>query len=412
MSKNGTWKTSAAGIALAVGMGMSPAMADNVVLWVNSPLASAPDAPIYEELQAFEAETGHAVEVQPVAHMEMERNLFVALSGGAGPDVMALDIAWVAGLADAGLLADLTEKSEPLAAQFQKGPFASGRFEQKQYALPLYTNNVALFVNDKMLAEAGIEKAPTNWDEFRQAAIAMTDEEKGTYGLTFGGGRMGAFQLYSYIWQNGGDIIDTEGNVRVGEAGAVGAVDFLGKLYTEDKAMPEAVLTAGSWDEVNAPFIQERAGMLVSGDWAISALKNGNPDLDWSVHPLPAGKEAATVIGGYDLAINANSSVPDASWQLVEWLTGPRGVELMRKYNRLSAAAGATAPEAIASLPEEMRPFMEQADAGRARPVVAQWSQIHNEIIANAWDSVLRGTPAQEAMAEADKQIKALVGQQ
>ncbi|TKT74628.1 sugar ABC transporter substrate-binding protein [Aquamicrobium sp. LC103] len=411
MNVHASFRKSAAAAIAALGFGLSPAMADNIVFWINSPLAAGPDAPIHEEIKAFEAETGHTVEIQPVAHMEMERNLFVALSSGAGPDVMALDIAWVAGLADAGLLADITEKAAPLAGEFQAGPFASGRFNQKQYALPLYTNNVALFVNDRMLAEAGIDKAPTNWQEFQEAAVAMTDKEKGTYGLTFGGGRMGAFQIYSFIWQNDGEIIDENGEVRVGDPEAAGAVDFLGKLYTESKAMPEAVLTAGSWDEVNAPFVQERAGMLVSGDWALGALEKGNPNLDFSVHPLPAGKKAATVIGGYDLAINAATSVPDASWELVRWLTGPRGIELMRKYDRLSAAAAATTPEAIAALPEELQPFMAQADAGTPRPVVASWSQIHNEIIASAWDAVLRGKSAQDAMTEAATAIKGLVGQ-
>jgi len=403
--------TGAAALALGLGVGFSPALADNIVFWINSPLASSPDAPIYAELKAFEAETGHTVELQPVAHMEMERNLTVAMSGGAGPDVMALDIAWVAGLANAGLLMDLTEQTAPLAEGYQKGPLASGRFEQRQYALPLYTNNVALFVNNKMLADAGIDKAPTNWEEFREAAIAMTNAEKGTYGLTFGGSRTGAFQLYSFIWQNGGEVIDDEGMVRVGEPESVEAVEFLSSLYTEHKAMPDSVLTANSWDEVNAPFIQERAGMLVSGDWAIAALKNGNPNLDWSVHPLPVGKQAATVIGGYNLAVNANTSVGDASWQLVEWLTGPRSVELMGKYNRLSAAAGAAAPEAIAALPEEIKPFMEQADAGRARPVVAEWSQIHSEVFGTVWDSVLRGQPVADVMSKADAQTKSIMGQ-
>lgn len=404
-------KRSAAATAILFGLGVAPAMADNITLWVNAPIADRADAPIFDEIRAFEEETGHSVEVQAVAHMEMERNLFVALSGGAGPDVMALDIAWVAGLADAGLLADLTEQSAEYAQEYQPGPLASGRFEQRQYALPLYTNNVALYVNNRMLADAGFDTAPTTWEEFREAAIAMTDEEAGTYGLTFGGSRTGAFQLYPFIWQAGGDIIDEEGQVRVGEAEAIEGVDFIASLYTEHDAMPDSVLTANSWDEVNAPFIQERAGMLLSGDWAIGALNSGNPDLDYSIVPLPAGAQAATVIGGYNLAVNANTASPEASWELVRWLTGPRSIELMRGYNRLSAQADATSPEAIAELPEELQPFMQQAGDGRARPVVAPWSQIHAEVFATVWDSVLRGTPAQEAMTRAADQIELLLAQ-
>lgn len=403
-------KSSTTALAILVGLGLGPALADNIVLWVNAPLASGPDAPLYEELRAFEAETGHTVEVQAVPHMEMERNLFVAMSGGAGPDVMALDIAWVAGLADAGLLTDLTEKTAPISAEFQAGPLAAGRFKQKQYALPLYTNNVALYVNDKMLADAGIAKAPTNWKELQDAAVAMTKPDKGTFGISFGGSRMGAFQLYPFIWQNGGQIIDAEGKPHLADPADIEAVEFLAKLYTQFKAMPESVLTAGNWDEVHAPFIQERAGMVISGDWAIAALKKGNPNLQFSIHPLPVGKQAATVIGGYNLAVRNGTTVPDASFELVRWLTGPRSVALMGKYNRLSAAASAATPEAIAALPKDMQPFMSQAGAGHPRPVIAAWSQIHTDVFANVWDAVIRGKPAAEAMTEANTAVEGLLG--
>lgn len=402
-------KGGAAAAVLALGLGSSPAFADNIVMWVNAALANGPDAPLYEELKAFQAATGHTVEVQAVPPIEMEQKLFVALSGGAGPDVMTLDIAWVAGLADAGLLADITQKAGPIASQYQPGPYSSGLFEQKQYALPLYTNNVALLVNDRMLADAGIQKAPATWQEFHDAAVAMTNKEKQTYGVSLGGNRMGAFQLYSFIWQNGGDIIDAEGKSHVADPASVEAVDFLAKLYTESKAMPDSVLTAGNWDEVHAPFVQERAGMVVTGDWALAAVAKANPDLKFSVHPLPAGKEAATVIGGFDLAIKANTSAPEASFELVKWLSGERSIALMRKYNRLSALKKAATPEAIAALPPNMQPFMQQAAAGRARPVVAAWTQMHTDVFANVWDSVIRGKPAKEAMTEADAAIKNLL---
>lgn len=402
-------KGGAMAAAIIIGAGLSPAWADNITLWLNAPLASGPDAPIYGEIKAFEEKTGHKVEVQAVPHMEMERNLFVAMSGGAGPDVMALDIAWVAGLADAGLLMDITEKSASFAAEYQPGPLAAGRFEGKQYALPLYTNNVALFVNDKMLKDAGIAKAPTTWAELEDAAKKLTNKDKGTYGISFGGNRMGAFQLYSFIWQNGGEIIDADGKSRVGEPAAVEAVDYLAKLYTQDKAMPDSVLTAGNWDEVHAPFIQERVGMVVSGDWAISAIKKGAPNLQFSVHPLPKGKEAATVIGGYNLAVRQGTASPDASFELVRWLTGPRSIELMAKYNRLSATVAATSPEAIAKLPKEIQPFMQQAGNGHPRPVVAAWSQIHSDVFGNLWDAVIRGKPAADAMKEANTQIEGIL---
>lgn len=149
--------------------------------------------------------------------------------------------------------------------------------------------------------------------------------------------------------------------------------------------------------------------MVVSGDWAIAAIKKNAPNLDFSIHPLPKGKEAATVIGGYNLAIREGTASPDAAFKLVEWLTGERSIELMSKYNRLSATTAATTPEAIAKLPEEMQPFMAQAGVGHPRPVVASWSQMHGDVFGNMWDAVIRGEPAAEAMAKANTQIEQLL---
>jgi ABC-type glycerol-3-phosphate transport system substrate-binding protein len=398
--------------ALCLAAGSNAAFAEDIVFWVNAPLANGPDAPIYESIAAFEEETGHTVEVQAVPHSELERNLFVALSSGAGPDVMALDVAWVAGFADAGFLADISEQTQPIADDYMPGPLASGRYAGQQYALPLYTNNVALYVNDDMLAEAGIDGAPATWDAFRQAAVAMTELGDDSYGLTLGGNRYGAFQLYSFIWQNGGEIIDEDGTVLVDDPAAIEAVDFLSSLYTEDGAIPDSVLTAQSWDEVNAPFIQERAGMLITGDWGIGAIERGNPDLNYSIHPLPAGEERATVIGGYDIAVNAASDAEEASFALARWLTGPHSVELMREYNRLSASSQAAQEDEIETLPENMQPFMRQAPYGHARPVVPAWGQIHADIFGNVWDSVIREqeTP-EEAMTRAAGEIEALMQQ-
>src|SRR5690606_14027833 len=150
---------------------------------------------------------------------------------------------------------DITAQSEPLAAQFQPGPLAAGRYQGKQYALPLYTNNVALIVNNKMIADAGIAKAPTTWEELSAAAVAMTDAGKDTYGISFGATRLGAFQISWFIWQAGVDIVDENGKSHVANPEAVESTDFLAMPYTENKAVPDSVLPAGNWDEVPAPFV-------------------------------------------------------------------------------------------------------------------------------------------------------------
>jgi multiple sugar transport system substrate-binding protein len=408
MRKRQLLKTLALAATLGGARGAVAQQGANLTLWLNAPMAGR-DAPVFAEIAAFTQATGHRVTVQAVPHLEMQRNLTVAMSSGAGPDVMALDIAWVPVIADAGLLLDITDHARRVADRYQPGPLQAGQFRGRHYAMPWYTNNVALYVNNRMLAEAGVRAAPTSWQEFQAAAIAMTNRERGTAGLSLAAGPTGIFQVYSFIWQNNGEVIDTSGRVRLNEPAAIDALEFVSGLYTRHRAIPDTVLTANSWDEVNAPFLQGRAGMLISGDWALGAIARNAPNLDFSVHPLPRGRRAASVIGGYNVAINANTRARDASLQLVEWLTGPRSTEVMGRYERIAGTMAAVAPDVIARLPPNQRAFLEQAPHGVPRPAVAGWGDIHTNVMARLWDQVIRGAAVPGAMAAAHRAAEAIL---
>jgi ABC-type glycerol-3-phosphate transport system substrate-binding protein len=408
MNKRQLLKTAALAATLGSARVAKAQQGANLTLWVNAPMAGR-DAPLFAEVTAFQQATGHRVAVQAVPHLEMQRNLIVAMSSNAGPDVMAMDIAWVPVIADAGLLLDITDHARRVASLYQPGPLQAGQFQGKNYAMPWYTNNVALYVNNRMLAAAGQRAAPTTWQEFQVAAIAMTNRERGTTGLSLAAGPTGIFQVYSFIWQNGGELIDTSGRVRLNEPAAIEAIEFASGLYTRHRAIPDTVLTANSWDEVNAPFLQERAGMLISGDWALGAITRNAPNLDFSVHPLPKGKRAATVIGGYNVAVNANTRARAASLQLVEWLTGPRSTEVMARYERIAGTMAAVAPEVVARLPPTQRAFLAQAPYGVPRPAVAGWGDIHTNVMARLWDQVIRGAAVPGAMAAANRAAEAVM---
>ena len=383
--------------------------ADELTVWMNSHMIK-PSAEAWEAFVAqFEAQTGHTVDAQFFPHGEMQKRLFTALASGAGPDVLALDLVWVAGFADAGFLLELTDHVNP--DDYLSGPFASGTYRGGQYALPLYTNNVALYVNNKLLQQAGHENPPTNWQELRQVSADMAALGEDIAGLSLGSSHWGVYQWYSFIWQNGGDIIDPQGTVRVAEEPAVEALAYLTGFHLEDKSLPKNVLTARSWDEVNAPFIQERAGLLITGDWGIGPITAGNPDLDFSIAPLPAGKQQAAVIGGYDIAVNAETDSPDAAIAFVKAITGADALQLMKATNRISASTAGQTPEALSEYDERMQVFIKQAAVGRARPSQIKWAQI-DKILAGAWDQAIRGEGSpQDILQNAAAEIEPLLDQ-
>lgn len=383
--------------------------AGKLTFWVISPFTPDENAAIFKAAKQYQDEKGVEVTVESTAPPEMLNKLITAVRGGGGPDVVSVDSAWNATLGAAQILTDITDRFAPISDQFFPGPVDTGRYLGKQYAAPWYTNNVALFYNTKLFADAGIDGPPATWDELVEKGKALTSGDK--YGLMLGGGGFGAFEFWPFAWQNGATLISDDGTqAEFGSEAGLAAWTYYSGLYLTEKIVPEDVKSAGeSWDQVFAPFIQERAAMVMSGDWAIFAFKEGNPDLEFSVAPLPKGKEAATVIGGYNLGIPATSQNVDAAWDFITWLTAKEQESILQAYNRIQARADIVDSE-YAKQDPLLQVFIEQSPVGRARASVPAWDEIENTIMADAWDSVILGqaTP-EEALSSAVEQTNELL---
>ncbi len=383
-----------------------------ITFWVISPFTPDENAPIYAAAKQYQEANGVEVVVESTAPPEMLNKLITAVRGGGGPDVVSVDSAWNATLGAAQILTDVSERFAPISDQFFAGPVGTGKYLDVQYAVPWYTNNVALFYNTKLFEAAGIDGPPATWDELVEKGTALTSGEN--YGLMLGGGGFGSFQFWPFAWQNGATLISEDGKLAEfdSEAGQE-AWQFYSDLYLTHKIVPEDVKSAGeSWDQVFAPFIQERAAMVMAGDWAIGAFKDGNPDLQFAVAPLPKGKEAATVIGGFNLGIPTTAPNPDEAWKFIEWLTAQEQESILQGYNRIQARADILDTEYAAKDPL-IKVFIDQSAVGRARATVPAWDEIENTIMSDAWDSVLLGeaTPA-DALADAAEQTNTLLAEE
>lgn len=420
LSRRSILKVAGAGAALAAGgaariaapVGARAQDAGKITFWVISPFTPDENAPIYAAAKEYQEANGVEVVIESTAPPEMLNKLITAVRGGGGPDVVSVDSAWNATLGAAQILSDVTERFAPIADQFFEGPVGTGKYLDVQYAVPWYTNNVALFYNTKLFEAAGIDGPPATWDELVEKGTTLTSGDN--YGLMLGGGGFGSFQFWPFAWQNGATLISEDGKqAEFGSDAGLEAWQFYSDLYLTHKIVPEDVKSAGeSWDQVFAPFIQERAAMVMAGDWAIGAFKDGNPDLQFAVAPLPKGKEAATVIGGYNLGIPATAPNTDEAWKFIEWLTAQEQESILQGYNRIQARADILDTE-YASKDPLIKVFIDQSAVGRARATVPAWDEIENTVMSDAWDSVLLGeaTPA-DALADAVKQTNDLLAEE
>ncbi len=384
--------------------------AGKITFWVISSFTPDENAAVFKAANDYKEATGVEVVIESTAANEIRDKLTTAVLGGQGPDVVSVDSAWNAGLAASGITSDISSRFGAIADQFFEGPAASGSYLGKQYAVPWYTNNVGMYYNKKMLNAASVAP-PTTWDELVSTSKALTSGDQ--YGLMMGASGFGAFTWFPFAFQNEAQLISDDGKKAEfdSEAG-LGAWQYYSDLYLTHKVVPEDIKSATTaWDQVFAPFIQERVAMLFCGDWATFAINSGNPDIEFAVAPLPVGKVAATVIGGYNLAIPPTSSKADLAWDFIQWMTAQEQEWILQSYNRIQARADIVDTEYASSDPI-LKVFVDQSSIGRARATVPQWGEIEQTILANAWDSVVLGqaSPA-DALAKAASDTNSLLAE-
>jgi len=379
-----------------------------ITMWVISSFTPDENAAVFKAASDYKAATGVEVTIESVAASDMRDKLTTAVLGGQGPDVVSVDSAWNAGLAASGITSDITDRFSSISDQFFAGPVTSGNYLGVQYAVPWYTNNVGLYYNKGLLDAASLTP-PTTWDELVSTAEALTTGDQ--YGLMIGANSFGAFTWFPFAFQNGATLISKDGTkAEFGSPAGLESWQFYSDLYLTDKVVPEDIKAATTaWDQVFAPFIQQRAAMLFCGDWATYAISTGNPDIDFAVAPLPVGKEAATVIGGYNLAIPPTSSKADLAWDFITWFTAQEQEWILQSYNRIQSRSDIVDSEYAASDPN-LQVFINQSSVGRARATVPQWGEIEQTILADAWDSVILGQAAPaDALEEAVKKTDQLL---
>lgn len=382
-----------------------------ITFWVISSFTPDDKAAVLKAATDYQTATGVEVVVESTAASDLRDKLTTAVLGGEGPDVVSVDSAWNAGLAASGITSDVTDKFSAISDQFFDGPVASGNYLGVQYAVPWYTNNVGLYYNKGLLDAAGVTP-PTTWDELVSTSKALTSGDQ--YGLMVGANSFGAFTWFPFAFQNGAQLISDDGKTaEFGSAAGLEAWQFYSDLYLTDKVIPEDIKAATTaWDQVFAPFIQGRTAMLFCGDWATAAIATGNPDIDFAVAPLPAGKEAATVIGGYNLAIPKTASNADAAWDFINWMTAQEQEWILQSYKRIQARTDIVDTEYASSDPI-LQVFINQAPDGKFRATVPAWGEIEQTILADAWDSVILGqaSPA-DALSKAVDQTNELLAEQ
>jgi len=245
-------------------------------------------------IEKFEAANpGITVKMSHFPYADYRTKVAAAIPAGEGPDVVQLFYGWLNDYIEADLIQPLpTASFDPAEVDSDFFPMVQAMKRDGQYyALPTAVRSLALFYNERLFKEAGIDKAPETLDELVEAAKACTKVD-GAGNLTQVGFTTG-MNAQDHHWfrevlvrQFGGDPYnDDYKTVNYATDAGEKALAFYTGLETEHK-----VTKAGFMDEPQAAFKASRACMHIDGSFRIGSL-NKIRGLKWGVAELPANNE-------------------------------------------------------------------------------------------------------------------------
>lgn len=285
-----------------------------------------------EKVKEFEEETGLTVELTQLGEDQLSDQYNVKLNAGSEDlDVMMYRPLQEGKLfAQNGYMADLGELVKSNAdwdwSDFQTGPVETTTFDGTIVGVPIITEREVLYYRTDLLEAAGLE-VPTTLEELEAAAKKINEDNPDVAGFVSRTARSAAVtQFSSFLFSQGGEFIDSEGNSGIGSAESLSAYELYGRLI--HNYGPPNVSTDMSWSEAMAIFTQGGAAFYTEAD---SLYKNATDPANSKISdnvsfaPFPAGTAGSKPynIPSWGLAISEFSVEKDNAWKFIEWATSP-----------------------------------------------------------------------------------------
>ena len=263
------------------------------------------EAPAFKELiKKFNEEYPNVkINYESVPFAEAQNKFKTAAASGSGaPDILRAEVAWVPEFASLGYLYALD--GTPLLEEqddFLPTPMSSNVFDGKTYGVPQVTDTLALMYNKKLFEEAGIDAAPTTWDEVSDAAAKL--KKVGADGIYINSG--GYFTL-PFIYGEGGDLVDTEAQeIVVNSPEAVAGIQEAQDLVKSGAAVKP--VANDPYGTMMTLFKEGKVGMIINGPWEVANI-DGDPNFggfdNLGVAPVPAGSaQSGAPVGGHNYVI-------------------------------------------------------------------------------------------------------------
>ena len=337
------------------------------------------------------------------------------IAGGKGPDIMQVAES-VNVYSSKNQIQPLDELASKAGIDLEKRFGSIGKlysYQDKVYAIPDRSGAMIVFYNKTLFDAKGI-KAPTadwTWDDALGAFKELTVPGK-QWGYAGSGWWA---QWWSFVYQNGGKIIDDSGKPAVATDEVIEALQWSGDLIFKHGVVPTQKQYADMGADVggDAAFANGKVAVNTTGFWGISGLTKSK--IEWDIAPLWKGKQQAVTAFGSGLAISRTAKNPEAALKAIDFLTAPEAQQqIIATGQDVPANIEVQKSEAFLkpawmTKPVNMDVFGESSGFVYRAPFIPAWNEMQKAFDDGLADFWLGKQDARDALTAIQKRLETIV---
>jgi multiple sugar transport system substrate-binding protein len=313
------------------------------------------------------------VTVEPIAWEQAATRLQTAIAGGETPDVSHMGTDMMGQFVETGAIEPVPSDIDPSA--YFESAWNTGVIDGTAYAVPWFVETRVLYYRTDIAEEAGITEPPANWDELKAMAEAMKGVGDAEWGLSLG--TKNAQEYLPFLWSNGGDIMNENGEFTLNSPEAVEALTYYDSFFEEGLSPNE--VPAGF--DITPAFASGTHPAMFSGPWHLGLIETAGAEADtWTIAPMPEKESATSFVGGGNLVVFNESDNKDAAWAFAKFLSEPETQVMWYEEATVLPAVQAAWDDPALAEDEHLATFGEQLQDTKAPPAVSTWGEINAEI--------------------------------
>jgi raffinose/stachyose/melibiose transport system substrate-binding protein len=279
-----------------------------ITLSMQNPDVKTADPATWAIVQAFEdANPDINVEVSGQAVAEHLQGLSIAAQSDTLPDVFWVYKATAEEMLDAGKLMDLKPTLDDLGItqRLPESTVSNFTADDKVYGVPYQGLLTGLWVNEKILADNGLE-VPTTFDDLVQ--VAQTLDSKGIVTIS-DGANQSSFSVWSFlVWLDRFGFEDKIDGILDGSE-SYDNPDFV-RMYQHIAELRDAGAFASNvstqtYQQAVDQYLKGKAAMLDAGVWASSAIQESQVAADTTFWNGPTFEDG---VGDQNIVMNVASA--------------------------------------------------------------------------------------------------------